>query len=607
MKIKIFPQGGAQDNVVEVDGFTLLDFLNLYRDPEFSNEAANKRYVDKLPTTYDVSKIVGDTIPKQRLVGGVGGDLIGFNGTDLFLKSMGITAGSYNKVTVDAKGRVTAAHTDTGGTQQLSFNSITNKPTTAGGYIADVSPYAIKTNGTNSDISLTGTLMVNTQPTVDTHAATQQYLQTKMANMSAGAKIGDLKISTPSIAGTRFMRANGAVLDKTAYAALYAVIGDTFSSGGGAGGTTGYVAQPWRQQYAFNTVNNSTSGAWTAGGNLLAALWWSQAAVTKNRIYMFGGVVANSTYTPNIYTAPLNADGSIGTWATAGTIPSACCGHTVIMTKNKLYLIGGALSPSQFSPNSYWAPINADGTIGAFTAGTSLPAGVCGASVVVTTNRIYLMGGLDAAGYSKKVYTATIDDDGVIGAWTSAADMPGVLNGSQAVITKNRVYVLGGAVTSTTHTSAVYTAPINADGTLGAWTTGTSLPSAVAFAQAVMTNNRVYLIGGAASSSGALTTVYTTPINADGTLGTWTTSTALPSGMAYGQAVVTNSRMIMIGGYNPSGTALTTTTSYTFSGGTNDYVVTVAGNIFNPTTSFKLPDYSNLTNGILEYFICAAN
>ncbi|TCS68250.1 tail collar domain, partial [Sulfuritortus calidifontis] len=108
--------------------------------------------------------------------------------------------------------------------------------------------------------------------------------------------------------------------------------------------------------------------------------------------------------------------------------------------------------------------------------------------------------------------------------WTTGTSLPGALYASQAIVTNSRVYLLGGYVSSAV--STVYTAPINPDGTLGAWTTGTSLPGALYASQAIVTNSRVYLLGGYVSS--AVSTVYTAPINPDGTLGAWTTGTSLP-------------------------------------------------------------------------------
>jgi len=83
-----------------------------------------------------------------------------------------------------------------------------------------------------------------------------------------------------------------------------------------------------------------------------------------------------------------------------------------------------------------------------------------------------------------------------------------VLYGSQVIVTNNRVYLLGGY--SDVAVSTVYTAPINGDGTLGTWTTGTSLPGVLYGSQVIVTNNRVYLLGGYIGV--AVSTVYTAPI-----------------------------------------------------------------------------------------------
>jgi hypothetical protein len=66
------------------------------------------------------------------------------------------------------------------------------------------------------------------------------------------------------------------------------------------------------------------------------------------------------------------------------------------------------------------------------------------------------------------------------------------------------VYLLGGYTTVATAT--VYTAPINPDGTLGAWAVGTSLPGTFGYSQTIVTNTKVYIFAG--FTSAAVSTVY---------------------------------------------------------------------------------------------------
>ena len=97
--------------------------------------------------------------------------------------------------------------------------------------------------------------------------------------------------------------------------------------------------------------------------------------------------------------------------------------------------------------------------------------------------------------------------------WTTGTSLPGILAESQAIVTKNRVYLLGG-YDDNSYVNTVYTALINEDGSLGAWTTGTSLPGNLGDSQAIVTKNRVYLLGGYDDNS-YVNTVYTAPF-ADG-------------------------------------------------------------------------------------------
>ena len=290
---------------------------------------------------------------------------------------------------------------------------------------------------------------------------------------------------------------------------------------------------------------DTNNPVWATATSLPATVFDSQAIVTKNRVYLLGGVI-NSPPSATVYTAPINTDGTLGTWTTATALPATVYGSQAIVTKNRVYLLGGVINGAT-SSTVYTAPINTDGTLGTWTTATALPGTVTYSQAIVTKNRVYLLGGYINGAFSSTVYTAPINADGTLDTWTTATALPGTVSHSQAIVTKNRVYLLGGYINGA-FSSTVYTAPINTDGTLGIWTTATALPGTVAYSQAIVTKNRVYLLGGYINGGAYSSTVYTAPILADGTLGTWTTATSLPRTVGHSQAIVTKDRVYLLGG-----------------------------------------------------------
>ena len=363
--------------------------------------------------------------------------------------------------------------------------------------------------------------------------------------------------------------------------------------------TTNYMmpgsGRPWQQQYQINTTQSNDITGWTTGTALPTA-FTGNTIVTKNRVYLCGGF-NGSSYVSTVYTAPINGDGTLGAWTTDTALPGANGGAQAVVTKNRVYLIGG----NNGSPIStvYTAPINADGTLGTWTTDTALPIAVQSSQVILTKKRVYLLGGSNASGLST-VYTATVNENGTINTWTLDSPLPGILYTSQAVVTKNRVYLIGGS-TGSGPVSTVYTAPINSDGTLGTWTTSTSLPSNVNESSVIVTKDKVYLLGGHVSGITYSSIVYMAIINADGTLGTWTTGTALPGVIGASKSIITNNRVYLLGGYNGS-SWLSTVYTATISGGLNDYspyydgTVVAIDNPLDPidtSLTFALPDLSS--------------
>ena len=324
--------------------------------------------------------------------------------------------------------------------------------------------------------------------------------------------------------------------------------------------TTYINHRPWVQQYRFNEEILADITGWAAGTSLPGALSASKAVITKNRVYLLGGY-----NTSTVYTAPINVDGTLGAWEAGTSLPAALSNSSLIVTKNRVYLLGGK-SGSSAVATVYTAPIDEDGIIGTWDTAPSLPGILQSSSAVVTKNRVYLLGGYADAAVAT-VYTAPINEDGTVGTWETAPSLPGVLHLSSEIVTKDRVYLLGGH-NGSGPVATVYTAPINEDGTLGTWATGTGLPAIRNSASVVVTKNRVYFIGGWATSQ-SVNTVYTAPINEDGTLGTWATGTNIPGNLGTSQAIVTSSRIYLLGG-QVTGLVATVYTA-PFPGGKNDY------------------------------------
>ncbi len=550
MRLNVYNQAGVNQAISNLTSASevVVGTMTLAGDPTQPLEVSTKSYADSKATALSISNLV-DTL-NVSTIPGYTGDVISGAGTGVFtLGNTGVIAGSYTKVTVDAKGRVLSGGSlTTGDIPALDWSKFTNKPTTTDGYgITDGIPLV---GGT-----VTGNITVNNTPVNTGHAATKGYIDNAVGGSIVGYSTGDVIVRPTTTTPTGFLRCNGGQVSKTTYSSMYSLVGDSYTPMIRVGS-----GQPWRQQYYINTTNTQYVGTWTTGTSLPGALAYSQAIVTSNRVYLLGGI-NGSGLVATVYTAPINADGTLGSWTTGTSLPVTLGMSQAIVTSNRVYLLGG--HNGGYASTVYTAPINADGTLGTWATGTSLPGALAYSQAIVTSNRVYLLGGFNGSAYVATVYTAPFTTDFTSNGWTTGTSLPVGFSDSNAIVTSNRVYLLCGfAAGGVGYTPAVYTAPINADGTLGTWTTGTSLPTAVLYSQPIVTFNKVHLLGGyLPSSTGYTSTVYTASINADGTLGSWTTGTSLPGALAYSQAIVTSNRVYLLGGINGSGYVATVYTA----------------------------------------------
>ena len=189
-------------------------------------------------------------------------------------------------------------------------------------------------------------------------------------------------------------------------------------------------------------------------------------------------------------------------------------------------------------------------TLLSWNAIMGLPLSVSHATSVEYNGYIYEIGGFNSTNNSSTVYYAPINSDGTVGVWNTTTALPLHIVNATSVAYNGYIYEVGG-FSSTNNLSTVYYAPINSDGTIGVWNTTTALPSSIGDATSVAYNGYIYEIGGFNSINNvSLSTVYYAPINSNGTVGVWNTTTALPSIISNATSVEYNGFVYEIGGFN---------------------------------------------------------
>ncbi len=305
----------------------------------------------------------------------------------------------------------------------------------------------------------------------------------------------------------------------------------------------------------YTVTNNSGIPPWTTSTSTLPQALNEATSVTYNGyVYVMGGMnnSGNSSFN-TVYYAPLNSNGSVGSWTTStNTLPQALGGATSVTYNGYVYVMGGDNGSYTGQNTVYYAPLNSNGSVGSWTTSTStLPQGLYGATSVIYNGYVYVMGGEVSGSYLNTVYYAPLNSNGSVGSWTtSTSTLPQGLYGATSVTYNGYVYVMGGDNNNGSYLNTAYYAPLNTNGSVGSWTiSSNTLPQALSGATSVTYNGYVYVMGG--YYNGNLNTVYYAPLNSNGSVGSWTTSTStLPQGLNEATSVTYNGYVYVMGGWS---------------------------------------------------------
>lgn len=291
-------------------------------------------------------------------------------------------------------------------------------------------------------------------------------------------------------------------------------------------------------------------GSWTTSSENLPNSISSHGAVAKeDNILILGG--ANTDDYSEVFLSGVNNNGSLAGWQSTASLPDTRYWLSIAKKNDRIYALGGARfdGGQSFVNTAYSAELESDGTIANWQTFTALPGARALGRAVVVGNRIYYAGGFNNSGAQDEVYYATINPDGTLGAWSLAGLLPETLFGFGMVEYQNNIIVIGGYNGSILR-DKVYKASVNPDGSISAFTQTSTLPAQV-YRGAIIRVGSIIISAGGQSNAGFLNKVYYSEINSDGTVNPWQeSSNSLPQAFNGAAVAYANGFLYVTGGFN---------------------------------------------------------
>ncbi len=263
----------------------------------------------------------------------------------------------------------------------------------------------------------------------------------------------------------------------------------------------------------------------------------SRNAIAKgDRVYVIGGKNPTDKPSAQVYTAQIQIDGSLSAWRSTTPLPVPVYLHAVAATDSYLYMVGGW--DGAHTRAEVWRAGFADNGLGAWEKISDYPIALDLHEATIVNNRLYVLGGWNGSAPLNKVYYADILANG-LGAWTPALELPAKLYRLSVAAANGIIYVTGGYDNNAAQSTVYYT-KVNGDGSLVGWQQTTPLPATRYYHETVVQDGKLVVIAGKNDTT-EYNSVYAAPINLDGSLGAWNAQPALPESL-YRFAAVTVSK-----------------------------------------------------------------
>ena len=260
------------------------------------------------------------------------------------------------------------------------------------------------------------------------------------------------------------------------------------------GGSNAAAAPVARVSRSTVQQNGALDGAWLdmpalpearAYHAMAAATPFSAAidtATTGAFLYVAGGLDAAGAPSSTVWFARVGRDGAMDSWQATTALPAALRSPTAIVFAGWMYVVGGADAQGMAVSTTWRAPVNADGSLGTWQGMAALPQNASHSALVGFGPFLYSVGGETASttpqaasqtgSETSQVHIARVDlrsRDLSAAGWTPTSSMAKARSKHGAIFAGGSVLVTSGIYSGNPGSSENTYATINSDGTLGSW------------------------------------------------------------------------------------------------------------------------------------------
>jgi len=316
--------------------------------------------------------------------------------------------------------------------------------------------------------------------------------------------------------------------------------------------TTESFGKPWK--YRYDLINKDISNDWREELPLLNPLINFSVAKIKNKIFIIGGYNGDE-YTSNVYSYKINKNGRLTQYKSEISLPSIKNNIQAILVKNKIFLIGGynghEYNYYYYNCDIFIGTINNNGNIKKWDKSLSLPFSLYGSQVINIKDKINIIGGSYSMDILNHMSFFTLNENNIIkNYYIYKKYLCELVSNAQIIVFKNNILLLGGFNKNDEYVDTIQTSKINDEGEILYWHYGPRLPIKLGRFQAIILGNKIFILGGCTNNNEKLSTIYMSTINEDGTLNEFIEHSYLPQSLSDFKAIITDNRLYIIGGIN---------------------------------------------------------